>query len=261
MKRLFVIITAVICAVILIGGNIHWKGKTTIHMDEANASQTKHSEKKNIADEQRFNTLLSFAANWPEEASAVFAEKLRNGEPYKIVFAGSDALGEGEQSWPKIVEEKMTRTYGDVFEFAVLSYDLTSTEFVEQEKEADLIQEKADLILFEPFTLKDNGRVVIETSWENIERIMEAVKTAKKDTVFLLQPPHPIYNASWYLFQLENLKKSAERQGIPYLDHWEVWPDTTDQALNNYLTSDRSVPNEEGHKLWAEYLIDYFIAN
>lgn len=261
MKRLLSIFLAAICVIVLIAGQIHWKGKTAIPNKQEKAKEGKISETRDIAEEQRFEALLSFAANWPEEASTAFAQKLRKEEPYKIVFAGSEALGEGADSWPEIVAERMARTYGDVFDFAFLSYDLTSTEFVEQNKVQDLIKEEADLILLEPFTLNDNGRVVIETSLENIERIIDAVLDAKQDTVFLLQPPQPIYNASWYLFQLENLQRFAEQSGIPYLNHWEAWPDTKDPAINQYLTTDRSALNEEGHKLWAEFLIDYFIAN
>lgn len=262
MKRILVLLAAVATAAILIFGNINWKGKTTIDANKANASETVNDgEKKNIAEEQRMATLLSFAKNWPEEALVKFEKALRDGDPYKILFLGSKALGEGEGSWPKLVEQELINTYGDIFTFSSLSYDVTSTNFVQEGLEEEVIEENADLILFEPFTLKDNGVVVIETSWENTESVMEAVQSAKEDTVFILQPPHPIYNASWYRTQVENLEKFANNNSIPYLHHWEAWPELSNREVNDYLNEDRSAPNEEGHKLWAQYLRDYFIAN
>ena len=154
MKRLLSIFLAAICVIVLIAGQIHWKGKTAIPDKQEKAKEGKISETRDIAEEQRFEALLSFAANWPEEASTAFAQKLRKEEPYKIVFAGSEALGEGADSWPEIVAERMARTYGDVFDFAFLSYDLTSTEFVEQNKVQDLIKEEADLIIARTVHLK-----------------------------------------------------------------------------------------------------------
>lgn len=262
MKRMLVLVVAAATVAILIFGNINWSSKTTIDLNKANASETSNGgEKKNLAEEQRMKSLLSFAANWPEAALVRFEEALGNGEEFKILFLGSTALGEGDGSWPELVQQGLVNTYGKVFRFATLSYDVTSTTFVEEGLEEEIIAEEADLILFEPLTLKDNGKVVIETSWENTETVMDAVKAAKEDTVFILQPPHPLYNASWYRTQVESLEGFANDSSIPYLNHWEAWPETSDQALNDYLVSDRSAPNEEGHKRWAQYLLDYFIAS
>lgn len=262
MKRILVLVVAVATAVILILGNISWSSKTNIDPNKAKAPETeKSSEEKNLVEEQRMTALLSFAANWPDEAVVKFEEALRNGKEFKILFLGSTALGEGDGSWPELVKQGLVDTYGDVFSFATLSYDVTSTTFVEEGLEEEVVAEGADLILFEPLTLKDNGKVVIETSWENTETVMDAVKAAKEDTVFILQPPHPLYNASWYMTQVESLEGFANGSNIPYLNHWEAWPETSDRELNDYLLEDRSAPNEEGHKLWAEYLLDYFIAH
>ena len=42
--------------------------------------------------------------------------------------------------------------------------------------QADLVKEQPDLVLFEPFTLKDNGEVEIDDSLANVSSIMDAVK-------------------------------------------------------------------------------------
>ena len=44
---------------------------------------------------------------------------------------------------------------------------LTSLAFVSEDKVTEVIEEQPDLVLFEPFTLKDNGLVTIDDSLEN----------------------------------------------------------------------------------------------
>ena len=46
-----------------------------------------------------------------------------------------------------------------MWRFRLFSYDLTSIAFMNEDKVTEVIEEQPDLILFEPFTLKDNGVV------------------------------------------------------------------------------------------------------
>lgn len=264
MKAFLTIILTICCVTILILGNIHWGNKTKVDVEKSHKISVQASDApagKESLDEDEIAEILSYAANWPEKAITSLEGTLKKGKTYKIIFAGSEALGEGPTSWPAMVQESLVETYGEnIFTFRTKTYDKTSTEFLEAGGAEELAKEKADLIVFEPFTLKDNGKVVIETSWENILDVMENVKADKPDTTFILQPPHPIYEATWYQFQVENLEKFAEDAGIPYLNHWEAWPSVETAELNSYLTEERDAPNEKGHEIWADYLIDYFIA-
>ena len=59
---------------------------------------------------------------------------------------------------------------------------------------------------------------------------------------------------------MEELQQFAEDNDIPYLNHWEAWPDQDSEEIKEYITEDSSQPSVKGHEVWAEYMIDYFIA-
>ena len=122
------------------------------------------------------------------------------------------------------------------------------------------MEEQPDLILFEPFILKDNGEVGIDHSLENASAVIASVKESLPQTEVILQPPHPLYKANFYPKQVEELQQFAEDNGITYLNHWEAWPDKNSEEIKEYISEDASQPSAKGHQLWADYLIDYFIA-
>ena len=156
-------------------------------------------------------------------------------QPFKIAFLGSSALGEGEDSWPEIVKASLNEAFcsnRDGFDFY---YDLTSLEFVNEDKVTEVIEEQPDLVLFEPFTLKDNGLVTIDDSLENASSTIAKIKESLPDTVVLIQPPHPLYQATYYPVQVEALEQYAEDNDIPYLNHWEAWPDQDSEEIKEYL--------------------------
>ena len=114
------------------------------------------------------------------------------------------SLGGENGSWPQIVQKALADTYGkDVFSFEVLSYPYSTYQYLNAGKEKELAQSGADLIILEPFTLKDNGVLTIELSEKNLDKIINAVKSENKNTS---QPPHPLYNASYYRNQVSSLR-------------------------------------------------------
>jgi hypothetical protein len=62
----------------------------------------------------------------------------------------------------------------------------------------------------------------------------------------MLMPLHPLYKAKLYPIQVAELKEYAEINQIPYLDHWSAWPVLESEDMLNFLTPDKSAPNEEG---------------
>ena len=60
---------------------------------------------------------------------------------------------------------------------STFSYDLTSIAYINEEKITEVMEEQPDLILFEPFTLKDNGKVGIDDS---LDRILRDCKRQRK---------------------------------------------------------------------------------
>lgn len=186
---------------------------------------------------------------------------MAEGKPFKIQMVGSAALGEGSTSWPEILKAELQKEFGEsVIEASINSYDLNSLSFTSDNKQQEIIDAKPDLVILEPFILKDNGAVAIEDSLENTKNIMENVKSANPETTFIIQPAHPLYNSQYYPIQVQNLKAFAEDNNVTYLDHWTAWPEQDNQELKEYLSADNSQPNEKGHKVWAEYLVDYFIS-
>lgn len=269
MKAFLTSVLAILCVALIIGGNMHWNNKIKENVKETPAAAAEDNEKtpskkgqeEKDSSADKTASLMAYTKNWPEEAASAFKDALENGEKFKIVFAGSESLGEGENSWPALVQEELIDTYGDdVFSFEVMSYPLSSNRFLDQGKEQELAQAGAHLIIFEPFTLNDNGVLTIEMSEKNIDKIVEAIHAVNKDTVFILQPPHPLYNASYYKNQVNSLEAYAHKHGISFINHWEAWPKLDSTDINDYLSEDRETPNEDGHKLWAEYVNQYLIA-
>jgi hypothetical protein len=62
--------------------------------------------------------------------------------------------------------------------------------------------------------------------------------------------------------EVEQLKTLAENEGYTFIDHWKNWPDYQSEEIKDYILYDSGsiAPNEKGHEVWAEYIIDIFIA-
>ena len=116
-----------------------------------------------------------------------------------------------------------------------------------------------DVVLFEPFTLNNNGLVTIEDEHVHINAFREQLATHVEDAVVVLHPPQPVHRATYYPTQVSSLASFAATENIPYIDHWADWPDTESDELPQFLTEE-GAPNSEGAEIWANALISYFIA-
>ncbi|PLR76037.1 hypothetical protein CU633_17925 [Bacillus sp. V3-13] len=260
MKAIFTTLLAICCAVILIAGQIYWNEKTSVS-GKGESFQITEEEKTPVKNEAKLanEDFLKLAGNWPEASQERFKTTLTEKQPYKILFVGSEALSLEDNGWPVLVKEKIEAAYGDTILVHSIQYGLNSTDFINQESQAEIAAEKADMVILEPFTLLDNGVVEISQSLQNITTIINDVQAANEHTVFVLQPPHPLYAARFYPIQVEELKKYAAQNEITYLDHWAAWPDQQNEDLKSYLTEDQSKPNEKGHEVWAGYIEDFLI--
>ncbi|MBT2718153.1 SGNH/GDSL hydrolase family protein [Bacillus sp. ISL-57] len=245
------------CVVSLVIGNIHWNDK----ISDASVSQTEPKSMKGETSKSRPDNeeLVKYIGNWPKESKELYKKRLAEGKPFKILMVGSNSLGNEEYNLPDDIADQLKDIYGDTVQVDGLLYDLMSSQFVLQNKQKDLIEAKADLILFEPFTLKDNGNVSIEDSLDNITTIIEGVTAANKETQFILQPPNPLYNATYYPNQVKELERYANDKDIPYLNHWSNWPDQASDKMKDVLNEQRELPNEKGYKIWSLYLEEFFI--
>jgi lysophospholipase L1-like esterase len=260
MKRFLVTLLAIGCIVILVIGNKHWKEKTFVAAEKTQPAVSVEAEEPKVDDD----AFMKLTANWPAAASEHYQQSLEEeDQPFTILLAGSNALGKGETAWSNILKEELEEAYGETVQVIVKSYDLTSKQFIDEDKVSELLAEQPDLTLLEPFTLMDNNQVTISISHQNIAEIASRLTEQNPEHVLMLQPPNPLYNPNYYHVQVEGLQEYAEKQEIPYLNHWTAWPDTNDNEIKEYITpvDGNTVPSEKGHQVWAEFLTDYFIAN
>lgn len=260
MKAFFTTLLAIICVAVLILGNIHWNKRTSVQagnkVEETNNELITDTKEKETRSEEEIGDLLELAANWPEDSKVAFQAALTEGRPFHILFVGSEALEAGSNPWPQQLQLLIEEAYGEtIFTFETLTSDLTSTKYVTEELYKQW-NNQADFIVLEPFTLNDNGEVEIEESHVNIQTML-----SDTESTVILQPPHPLYNAKFYPIQVTSLEKFATDNGIPYLNHWTAWPDTTTLEMQSYLDEEGSLPNDLGQEVWASFLADYFINN
>lgn len=262
MKALLVAILAICCAAVLVLGNLHWDKKTTIagETEASNIDLKENEEVKATPVSNNPEELIAFARNWPEKSREQFRRALEDKRSFQILIVGSESLGTQNNGWPQTVQAAVKSAYQENVTIKTLEYAKNSTMFVQENKPKDIIDHKADMIIIEPFTYKDNGKVRIEDSLANLTTIMEDVKSGNPNVEFIIQPPHPIYNAKYYPIQVAELKEYSEKRDITYLDHWAAWPDWHTEAIKDYLLEDSSGPSEKGHEVWGEYVEKFLIS-
>ncbi|GIN58821.1 hydrolase [Lederbergia ruris] len=260
MRNLLTAIIVLACLVFLGSGYLYWKDRTGVvasevdqnpKSDDSSESANKESDKEKKQKDVD-PAVVELASNWPEEAQADLREAVENGERYPIALVGSLALG-GDDGWAAMLKEALEESYGeDVVDVKLFEYDLTSRQFINEERYEEVVDFAPKLVLYEPFILEDNGVVDVDENQENIEAFLDAIP----DAVVLLQPARPVPDSSIYPQQVKDLEAYAKAQDIPYLDHWENWP----EDASDYVVSGESAPNKKGHEVWFEYLQEYFIA-
>lgn len=259
MKAFFTTILAILCAFVLIAGNWHWN-KQNIVTGKQEKNRTVYPETpKEKPETDENDELIKLASNWPDQSKESFKMALEEKRPFKILIVGSEAIGPGEEGWAFTTKNNLLEAYGSSnLSVDIIRYSGSTKQFAE-DMVSELAEAKADLILFEPFTLADNAELKIEDSIIYIEEIMENVRNDNPDTVFILQPPNPIFSPRYYATQIEGLREFAQTNEIEYLDHWDVWPDTSSEEIKKYVDDSSKLPTAEGHQLWSEFISDYLI--
>ncbi|WP_374055140.1 SGNH/GDSL hydrolase family protein [Rossellomorea sp. FM04394] len=258
MKTFSLFLLGIICAGVLVYGNMYWQERTSVSSEEKSTVVTESASEEKVTDNEK--DVDSLMGNWPEEAQATFKKTVATGNPYKLAIVGSLALGADENGWSEQVKTELTDTYRDTIEVKIFQYDTTSLTFVNGENVDEVLEYEPQLVLFEPFALNDNSNGVGgENNQESIQIFERKLKEQNEEAVLILQPTHPIAGATYYPMQIEELKEFAEENGIPYVDHWSAWPVDDEEALGELLVDSQEMPSEEGHAVWADYLVEYFI--
>jgi len=262
MKNFLVAVLAIGCAAILFTGYLHWNDKTVVSTVKVNQEVESMETEKKTSTKKVNQSLDDLTANWPEQAREQYKQSVEREEPFTILIAGSNALGYEDEGWSVQFKNQLEEAFGDTIHVVVKSYDLTSAQFILENKLDELVAEKPDLTLLEPFTLNNNGKVQFADSHLQIKEIAAGLTEENPEHVLILQPTYPLYKATYYPNEVAALKEFAEENEIPYLDHWTAWPDPDSDEILEYLTEENgsTTVNENGHQLWASYLINYFIA-
>jgi hypothetical protein len=250
------IVYGIACLAFIVVSHFLWIEKTTVLQA---TEQTNLASEESNAQQETIDELLPLTKNWPATSVEKFKQALEQEKPFKIVIAGSSALG-GETGWAQDTKARLIEAYGaDYLTVEVREYDMTSEVFIAENKHLELADLKADLILFEPFILKNNGGVEMETTLANLTTTIDAIKQAGPESTVILQPANPIYKAKIYPTQIDQLKNYAVENDLVYLDHWGMWPDPNSVEIKDYLSSDQSLPNEKGNLVWTEFISAYLI--
>jgi hypothetical protein len=257
MQKVLTLLLCIAFIAVLYVGQSHWNEKIT-GASAQNKSAVKVEQGETVAEEPIDDKLQEFTGNWPKQASARFKEKLTAGVTFKILFVGSPAIGSEKDGVYPLVKQQLLETYGkEHIEVGLKTYNATSSFVMKEKKPAEIAAEQADLIVLEPFILKNNGLISIDDTFKDLKKLIADVQEANPETTFIIQPSYPVYKASIYPKQTDQLKDFAEENGFTYLDHWTSWPDYTTDEIKSYLTPEG--PSDKGAQVWSDYLSDYFI--
>lgn len=260
MKKLSVLMSVILCGVILIFSYATWKEKIANAgrpAETAIASAPKEDTKEEMAavsEETPEIDLKNLTAGMDPQVQKLFYNKKEQDETVQMLIVGSEAMDAGQPGYGELLAAELETVYGGFIETELLSFDGTSEEFL---MSGPQLSGGYDVVLLEPFTLNNNGRVEIEMEQLHIQNIFGEVLSDESNAVLVLHPPQPIYGAQFYRTQEMALEDFARIQGYVYIDHWQEWPATDDLALKEYLTED-SNPNNTGAETWANALIAYF---
>lgn len=265
-------LTTIICVIVLAFSYMQWNKKLTSHYDgstlektESNEGVGKKSGKKTKSKKKESTDdalpLDALIANMDEELQEVFTKRIEDDEAVKFLILGSDELEFGDPGVGERVENALKKHYDTHIDTTVSTYEGDIANLMNYNL-ADFVnfEESYDVILLEPFTLRNNGVVGIDDEHVYINNLTNQFKSAVEDAVVVLHPTQPLYQAENYPLRVDALKQFADDNGYIYLDHWTEWTDYNEEAFKELVDGDNH-PNNEGANIWATSIIDYFIAD
>jgi hypothetical protein len=271
-KKFLIIILTIMTISTVIGGNYHWNQKVSAVQGKGNVTEEKSDEdsverkrsiegKKGEADPVKGKLVMLDKVNFlPKDLQPTFQKAIEERRPVHLMIIGSSSTPQKDGAWPQLLERKLLDIYGDSLIRVTIKEirGKTSQQVVEDSIHKELVNMKPDILLLEPFLLYDNGEIKMSERLKNISKIIKSFKKENQDLIILIQPANPIYGATYYPQEENDLERYAEQNNYIYLNHWEAWPDYSKRELEDYLT-EGNIPNEKGNETWAEYLQEYFV--
>lgn len=274
-KRIATLLFIIICGIVLLLSYMNWKdklshtGNGTVPegLSEIASADDEPSDidvEVTVASDESpltVETISQLTANMPESVAQLVTSRFESEQPIRLLIAGSQAIAQGgEGGAAGLIAAYLDDVYGSFIETDIVSVPGTSKEFIATMEDAVSWNDGYDVMLFEPFTLNNNGKVIIEDEHRHILTVQEKLRSYKDDAELLVMPSQPIYRPNFYGTQIRSLGKFTESRGIPYIDHWDEWPDTTSDSINDYLEDD-SAPNDIGATAWATAVQRFFGAD
>ncbi|MCM3756309.1 hypothetical protein M3197_02300 [Sporosarcina aquimarina] len=257
----FLLIIMIICVGSLFFSATVWKnkiqkaseispGKTVVSKEDLSGSKDSKLE------DEDFQLLLenSLSKTVIPEVKDLFMNRFSKNEEVKILLIGSEPMKPVSENFSK----KIRDTFQDRVTVDEVTSDLTSTDFVNQEMNEIDWSKEYDIVLYESFTLKNNGLVVIEQEHEDLLSVQAKALESNEQTIVYVTPPHPIYKPNYYQTQITSLENFTRDRDILYINHWPDWPPTDSDEILNYVDED-NVMTDKGIDVWSDALIHTFL--
>ncbi|WP_078409165.1 SGNH/GDSL hydrolase family protein [Priestia abyssalis] len=256
MKLAINVIAFMICAIVLVMGQQHWKEKLSAHANNEEADETAQ-----MGEEKQEKDIGMYTKGLPSFLAETIHQAADTKKPIRFVVVESGSEAPAEVSWADKLGQNLENTYGkEMFHVQIQSYPGQTTADLDAGKVTEKLSAlQPDIILLEAPMIYDNGLVGIYNTFSHLTNIIEQLKKEHPKLILMLQPPNPIYGAEVYPREVAELKNFAQEKGIYYIDHWQAWPAVNSPDLLKYLKEDRRFPNEKGHELWAKTIARTFI--
>lgn len=262
-RRVLTVFIMVACVFSVIGGHFYYNNKLE---ETAHAAKLElgidHKEETSVKQEtakENKKTSENHFENAPIGIAELYKQKKDAGEALNFHLIGSTNTSTQAGTWAQLFTAEMNDTYGKDINVQTTSLgEMTSLELQESEVYGDITEKKADIILIEPVLLNDNNGVSMDDTLFVLNKMITDIKTENPDSIVILQPSNPISSPKKYADQIGGLEEFAKDENIPYLNYWESWPSVDSAEIKEYYNSDTLLPNEKGHKLWVEFMINVF---
>ncbi|HDR7827314.1 TPA: SGNH/GDSL hydrolase family protein [Bacillus anthracis] len=258
-KNIFVFIIFIVFVVSIVVGNSYWNKKVMSATKQTEEVKTGEVKK---AKEEKLNLNENYIKNLPETIKEKLRKAASGGEPVHLVIIGDHASFSEKDAWPEKLKSNLEETYGKkLWKVTAKEYkDESSEELMAKNRDKEIIELKPDVILFQAPFITDNNKIGNGNSVANTQKFIRSLSNSMKDVTVMIQPPNPVYNAKNYPKAVEALKQFTIQNDYTYINHWEAWPNSNTKDILSYLQDEFGFPNVKGQEVWAQYIVNYFIA-
>lgn len=250
------------CVSSVVGGHFYYNNKLeeTAHAAKLELGMTpKETKTEKVSTKETKKSSENHFANAPKGIAELYKQKKDAGEPLMFHLIGSTNTSTEEGTWAQLFTNQMTESYAKDIEIQTMSVgEMTSLELQEDPLYEEIKNKKSDVFLIEPPLLNDNNGISMKDTLFVLENMLEGIKAANPNAIVLLQPSNPISSPVKYAEQVKDLEEYAKEKEIPYLNYWTSWPDVDSEEIKDYYNSSTLMPNEKGHRLWADYMVSVF---